>query len=272
MNYLANEILSNLTTFNRSTVFQIAILSSIIEQKIPGTDIPAIIHQYWNDDLEMDSNSQISNQKWIALNQDYIYLMWDDNDIVAFLQAFYPDHIYRFFQLSSTFLKETFFKYLILQKYGGVYAAINTEPTYSLSEWITQSKLNHAEVYHSQDQNYPIRFISGVESANTRSKNNFDLAKIEISPVMIASSPGHAVLEQMTSTILNNNVRRLMDPNQWTRIILNFWKDTGFNPIDFKNLGLKSIIIDDQLFLPFKAFESKKSNTRNMCKLFQIIK
>ena len=87
--------------------------------------IPKIIHQTWRDhDLPVPANLP---ESWKRLNPDWEYRFWTDTDLSEFVEQEYPD-MWPLFQASrQPVQKADIARYLILHRYGGIYADIDTE-------------------------------------------------------------------------------------------------------------------------------------------------
>ena len=100
------------------------------EQRIPKTiwqtmktnQVPLCIKSY------VDS--------WITLNPEYKYRFFDDNDIIEFLTTDFPDYLDGYQKLKYGASKADLWRYLIIYKYGGVYADIDCLCINPLREWV----------------------------------------------------------------------------------------------------------------------------------------
>lgn len=104
-------------------------MTSIFVQDIKlGENIPKIIHQtYFSRDLPSDLQENVKNL--IAQNPEWDYRFYDDNDIVAFIQAHYGSDvlsIYNRINPKYGAAKADFFRYLLMYKIGGVYLDIKS--------------------------------------------------------------------------------------------------------------------------------------------------
>ncbi len=87
--------------------------------------IPKIIHQTWRDhDLPVPAALP---ESWKALNPDWDYRFWTDDDLANIVEQHYPD-IWPIFQATTNPVqKADIARYLMLHRYGGIYADIDTE-------------------------------------------------------------------------------------------------------------------------------------------------
>jgi len=73
---------------------------------------------------------------WINLNPEYEYRFYDDNDIIDFLTSDFPDYLDGYKKLKFGASKADLWRYLIIYKYGGVYADIDCRCINSLHKWV----------------------------------------------------------------------------------------------------------------------------------------
>ncbi|HEY5370806.1 MAG TPA: glycosyltransferase [Hanamia sp.] len=73
---------------------------------------------------------------WIDLNPEYEYRFCDDDDIIDFLKTDFPEYVDGYNKLKYGASKADLWRYLIMYKYGGVYADIDCKCIKPLREWI----------------------------------------------------------------------------------------------------------------------------------------
>jgi len=73
---------------------------------------------------------------WIDNNPEYEYRFFDDNDIIEFLKADFPDYLDGYKKLKYGASKADLWRYLIIYKYGGVYADMDCKCITSLKQWV----------------------------------------------------------------------------------------------------------------------------------------
>lgn len=86
--------------------------------------IPKIIHQTWKTN-NLPNDFKLWSNTWKILNPDYIYKFYDDDDCLLFINNNYPEFINLYNNLIPI-QKSDVFRYLILHKYGGFYADMDT--------------------------------------------------------------------------------------------------------------------------------------------------
>lgn len=90
-------------------------------------DIPKIIHQIWlqgEENILESNNNKINNIK--KLHPDWKYILWDEPMIINLIKnnKEYLDKYYKFIYLHQ---KVDFSKFVILEKYGGIYIDIDCD-------------------------------------------------------------------------------------------------------------------------------------------------
>jgi mannosyltransferase OCH1-like enzyme len=73
---------------------------------------------------------------WIDLNPEYEYRLQDDNDIINFIKKDFPDYLEGYKKLKYGASKADLWRYLIIYKYGGVYADMDCRCVNPLRQWI----------------------------------------------------------------------------------------------------------------------------------------
>lgn len=97
--------------------------------------IPAIIWQ------TMKTNQVPVSMKnyvdtWITLNPEYEYRFYDDEDIIDFLKNDFPDFLESYKKIKYGASKADLWRYLIIYKFGGVYADMDCRCINPLRQWI----------------------------------------------------------------------------------------------------------------------------------------
>lgn len=77
---------------------------------------------------------------WIEMNPEYEYRFHDNNDILDFLKNDFPEFLKGYNNLKYGASKADLWRYLVIYKYGGVYADIDCMCINPLREWIDKDK------------------------------------------------------------------------------------------------------------------------------------
>lgn len=97
-------------------------IPKIIWQTMKTNEVPVFMKSY------ADS--------WIELNPEYEYGFYDDDDIINFLKTDFPGYLESYKSLKYGASKADLWRYLIIYKYGGVYADIDCMCINPLREWV----------------------------------------------------------------------------------------------------------------------------------------
>ena len=97
-------------------------IPKIIWQTMKTNDVPVFIKSY--------------TDSWIEMNPEYEYRFHDDNDIIDFLKNDFPEYLKGYNNLKYGASKADLWRYLIIYKYGGVYADIDCICINPLRNWV----------------------------------------------------------------------------------------------------------------------------------------
>ena len=75
-------------------------------------------------------------ETWIKLNPEYHYHFVDDDGVIQFIRTHFPDYLQAFGRLTQGASRADLWRYLVLYKYGGVYADLDCLCLNPLKEWI----------------------------------------------------------------------------------------------------------------------------------------
>lgn len=97
-------------------------IPKIIWQTFKTNEVPLIMQEY------VDS--------WITKNPEYEYRFYDDEDVKDFLQNNFPKYSEGYNMIKYGASKADLWRYLIMYKFGGVYADIDCKCINSLKKWV----------------------------------------------------------------------------------------------------------------------------------------
>src|SRR6185369_15034321 len=86
--------------------------------------IPKIIIQTWKT-KKLPKECEEWSLSWKKMNPDFKYMLFDDKDCYKFIHNNYKNYL-DLYESLSIIEKTDLFRYLVLHKYGGVYADIDT--------------------------------------------------------------------------------------------------------------------------------------------------
>jgi len=106
----------------RDTIGYTQIIPKIIWQTMQTNRVSAFMKSY--------------TDTWINLNPEYEYRFHDENDRTDFLKTDFPDYLNAYNKLKSGSSKADLWRYLIIYKYGGIYADIDCKCNSPLRKWV----------------------------------------------------------------------------------------------------------------------------------------
>jgi len=86
--------------------------------------IPKIIHQSWKNNQLTPAIREMSDT-WMEQHPGWTYRFWTDDDNHNFVATHYPDFFLRYKRYPTNIQRADAARYLILLKYGGVYADLD---------------------------------------------------------------------------------------------------------------------------------------------------
>ncbi len=97
-------------------------IPKIIWQTMKTNQVPAVLKDY--------------TDTWIDKNPEYEYRFFDNEDIIAFIESDFPDYLGAYKKIKYGASKADLWRYLIMYKYGGVYADMDCRCINPLRQWI----------------------------------------------------------------------------------------------------------------------------------------
>ena len=83
--------------------------------------IPKVIHQMWNDNPE---TIPVEMKRWkndcISLNDDYLFKLYFDDDLIAVIREYYPEFLGLYASLNGVYQKDMA-RIVIIYHFGGIY-------------------------------------------------------------------------------------------------------------------------------------------------------
>ncbi|KAJ3292053.1 membrane-bound alpha-1,6- mannosyltransferase Initiation-specific [Rhizoclosmatium sp. JEL0117] len=191
--------------------------------------IPKLIHQTYKtkDRTRIESSRLAYMDTWITMNPGFNYTVWTDDEMWRFVRDNYGTRVQLAYKkLPMVVQKADFFRYLVVNKYGGYYTDTDTRCARNLNWW---------RIDHEKED---VQFIVGVEWYVP--PPDFPHVPISVTQWAFASAPNHPILQLMietvTNTILSGPAKDLSDtskvveitgPVQWTRVIRAFMESRG---------------------------------------------
>jgi Glycosyltransferase sugar-binding region containing DXD motif len=97
--------------------------------------IPKIIWQTAKSNLVPSTIADYCHS-WIEKNPEYEYRLFDDRGIYEFIRQEFPNYLRAYNKIKHGAVKADLWRYLIVYKYGGVYADLDSKCVVSLRDWI----------------------------------------------------------------------------------------------------------------------------------------
>lgn len=129
--------------------------------------IPPIIHQTWKDDVIPDEFAAYA-QSWNRSNPSWRRILWTDRMLLDFVEQNYPDLLDLYCAYPNGVCRADAARYMLLHKFGGLYADIDVECLASLDflEGETRVVLCHEPPAHWPDhaphRGHPFILFNGV--------------------------------------------------------------------------------------------------------------
>jgi alpha 1,6-mannosyltransferase len=99
------------------------------------------------------------------MNEGYKYLFWDDSDVMALIRFSYPHLLSLFNELQITVMRADLFRYLVVYKFGGFYADVDTLCLKPLDTWVTeQNTLTELNGKNVTSKSGKVLGIFGIET------------------------------------------------------------------------------------------------------------
>lgn len=91
--------------------------------------IPFVIHQTWKTtDIKTHSLDAVACTMLLKKHApDFYLVLWTDSEIIELIKIFYPSYLQFYLKLNMNIKRADIARYLILQKFGGVYVDLDIE-------------------------------------------------------------------------------------------------------------------------------------------------
>jgi len=229
-------------------------MSALKEEPIGTTRIPRLIHQTVKDKKNIPPDVKENIDSWSEMNPGWKHILYDDDDIMEFMEKYHPDAVDVFKNLDSIVEKTDMWRYAVLDTFGGVYADTDTKCYQPIEEWWGDNK--------------DAKVIIGVEDIRTpfRARQTQFTELVQFCQWAMASVPGHPIVHYMPYYIYRHmryehlgvdryanpkvNILHRTGPGIWTEAIFDYIIREGFEPRDVLNGGT----VNDVLFLPKDGF------------------
>eukprot|EP00877_Chromochloris_zofingiensis_P013705 jgi/Chrzof1/8589/Cz03g16170.t1 len=210
----------------------------------PPFIFPKLIHQTVKNKTHMTCQQQESVQSWKAQNPGYEHTLYDDADIEAFVDRYYPDLMTLFKGLPSNVQRADFWRYLVLHRLGGVYADADVLCMQPIDVWNAQN-------------NHDAEILVGVESVDehkmVKGYQQFVMAAMPCHPITgsmpfrVLSSIARQYMKGETATQGGNMDAKILGttgPGVWTEAVEDYARKMGAHlPLDDKVLNVEGGVL-----------------------------
>ena len=134
--------------------------------------IERVVHQMWFQGPNSIPSEYLSNiNSWKERNRDYRYMFWDEENIKTLIKSSYPQYYENWIELNPLIKKCDSARYLILHKFGGIYADLDTYAHKSIDSLISDKNLDDFLVVFSEESLDPQSWKSGISKEIVREHN-----------------------------------------------------------------------------------------------------
>jgi mannosyltransferase OCH1-like enzyme len=161
------------------------------ERKVPDQKIPRKIWQRC-ESTPLPRVLKAYAHTWSELNPEYTHTVLDDKAAADFVSQHYPALVAAYCRLRHRQASEELLSYLLLYKYGGVYASIDCTCERPLSRLI------------APDDDMLVGLQPQLESKVLRKRAGLDHHNLPLQQWCMASAPGHPVIHYMIDYFIKN--------------------------------------------------------------------
>lgn len=191
--------------------------------------IPRIIHQVWNDH-RVPTEFDAFRASWIRENVGWDYQLWTFDDGAQLIARHYPRLMGAFCSLPKVVQKADLLRYVILHRYGGVYADMDAECVRPFDHLIDGAD-----------------FVAGFEQKDYPSVCN----------AILCSLPGHPALAAILRWLEGCVDRTTIDANDVSHVFATTGS-VAITPLILANATDRTRIYPPSVFYPFSWAEKEK--------------
>ncbi|GBF96338.1 alpha-1,6-mannosyltransferase subunit [Raphidocelis subcapitata] len=214
--------------------------------------LPRLVHFTVRDKDALLPHQALSIATWARLNPGYSILLYDDDDIAAFMAAYHAHHLPLFHRLGSQVERTDLWRYLVLCTFGGVYADSDVVAGRPISDWAQDAGL-----------------LTGVENVfeSLAAARRRDYTRVmQIVQWTIAARPGHPVVCRMGDYVAahveaeaagslveedrDHAILERTGPGIWSSSVHDYLRQHGVTPEDLVGGGR----VGDVRLLPQSVF------------------
>eukprot|EP00210_Caulerpa_lentillifera_P001107 g1068.t1 len=187
-----------------------------------GERIPRIIHQTYKSE-KLPSGMVSLVKSWIDMNPNWTYRFYNDTDCLEFVKNEFPQYLDAYKSLPKNVERSDFFRYMVILRFGGVYADLDTECRQSFDEFIEDS------------DSLIVGWEGDVPNEAARRHRHFSRYR-QILQWVFAAIPDHPVLKEVcdfisenSKTVFSNNSNfntlEKTGPGIWTDLVMKYARE-----------------------------------------------
>ncbi len=148
-----------------------------------------VIHQMWYQGASAVPERYAKNiESWKRLHPSFEYRFWDESALTLLLQASFPQYAEPWRRIDRLIKKCDAARYLILYKFGGIYADMDTTPLRSLENIETDLAISPRGVILSEESQDPLAW-KGELGRRIRLERGLDVV---VGNAVLISEPAQA--------------------------------------------------------------------------------
>ncbi|KAF8056212.1 HOC1 [Scenedesmus sp. PABB004] len=170
----------------------------------PAGGLPRLVHFTVRDKDALKPHQVVSMASWAAHNPGHALMLFDDADVREFMSSYYPDLLPTFDGLGSSVERTDLWRYLVLCRFGGVYADSDVVSARPIAGWAADAGL-----------------LVGIENVFTtpeEAKRRDYTRQVQMVQWAIAARPGHPVVCRMgryvAAHVAEEAAGRYVDPDR----------------------------------------------------------
>lgn len=116
-------------------------ISRLLEPVTPHHSLPRLVHFTVKDKNRLQPHQVLAMASWAYYNPGYSLMLFDDDDVRAFMTTYYRHLLPTFDGLGTPVERTDLWRYLVLCRMGGVYADSDVMAARPISQWAQDAGL-----------------------------------------------------------------------------------------------------------------------------------
>ena len=181
--------------------------------------IPKIIHQTWKNDTVPEPLLSY-RERWMEKYPDFEFKFYTDEDLENIVKERYPQYLGLYKSFTSPIERVDFARYVILEKYGGIYADLDMIPINKISD----------DVFDTENIIFSSEPIEHAKKIYSR--------RVVLCNAFMMSPPQHEFWPKLIKYIVDNYEHNLSPVYTTGPMIITRYYENHL--IDFKNITISS--------------------------------